>query len=225
MPLLDPSVGPQQTCAPALDAGDCKLTSCQVGGIASPGAEDYYNFGPMSASVGTTTVAVSWGGKGYPTVYFPASTTLGAGGSMTFRGGGGSGVPRFDVSATIPGLASVTSPVLVAGGAAMVDTSRDLSVTWLPISIGQVHFGLYGGWPGAGTVAFSVECTFEGASGSGVVSRTLLSSMKEMAGEDPTYANWSSEFDATTVVGGLTIVTQSYQNPATGNQSFDVKLQ
>jgi hypothetical protein len=180
----------------------------------------------MSASVGTTTVALTYDGTGYGTVYFPSSITLGTGGTMTFRGGNGAGVPTFDVSATIPGLAVITSPVPTTdGGAAIIDTSQDLSVTWLPISIGQIHFGLNGGTYSPGGVAISVACTFEGASASGTVPHTLLASMKEMSDAGPTYGGLSSELEATTVVDGLTIVTQSFQDSPTTDRDFNVTFQ
>lgn len=225
VPLLEPGVGQQATCTGPLDAGACQLTSCQLGGIGTPGS-GYGNFGPMSASVGTTTVPLTYDGFGYPTVYFPPTITLGEGGTMRFHGGNRAGVPTFDVSATIPGLAVITSPVPTTdGGAAIIDTSQDLSVTWLPISIGQIQFQLNGGSSSVGGVAISVACTFEGASGAGVVPQTLLSSLKEMSGASPTYAGLSSELDATTVVDGLTIVTQSFQNSPTTGRDFNVTLQ
>jgi hypothetical protein len=47
-----------------------------------------------------------------------------------------------------------------------------------------------------------------------------------MSGTSPTYAIVSSELEATTVVDGLTIVTQGYQtSPSAGNDSFNVTLQ
>jgi hypothetical protein len=227
VPLLEPGVGQEKTCADPLDAGACQLTSCQLGGIGTP-SPGYGNFGPMSASVDTTTVPITYGGFGYGTVYFPPSITLGEGDTMTFHGGNRLAVPTFNVSATIPGLAVMTSPVpKTDGGAAIIDTSQDLSVTWLPISIGQVRFRLNGGASLPGGIAISVACTFDGASGSGVVPQTLLSSMKAMSGTspNPTYAGLSSELEATTVVDRLTIVTQSYQNSATTGHDVNVTLQ
>jgi hypothetical protein len=53
-----------------------------------------------------------------------------------------------------------------------IDTSQDLSVTWLPISIGQIDFELTGWAPFS--FAISLACTFGGAAGSGIVPRTLL---------------------------------------------------
>ena len=76
-----------------------------------------------------------------------------------------------------------------------------------------------------GLVAITIACTFGGAAGSGVVSHSLLSSMKEMAGSNPTYAGVSSMLTATTVVDGLTILTQSYQNPPPSVRSFSVSLE
>jgi len=225
VPLLEPGVGQERTCTAPVNAGACQLTSCKLGGIGSPGG-GYGNFGPMSASVGTTTVPITYDGIGYGTVYFPSSIMLGTGGIMTFRGGNAPGVPAFDVSATIPGLAVITSPVPTTdGGAAIIDTSRDLLVTWVPISIGQIEFGLSGGSSSIGGVAISVACTFDGASGSGVVPRTLLSTLKEMSGTSPAVAGMSSELEATTVVDGLTIVTQSYQRSPTTGRDFNVTLQ
>ena len=145
---------------------------------------------------------------------------------MRFHGGRWGGVPTFDVSATIPGLAVITSPVPTTdGGGAIVDTSQDLLVTWLPISIGQVHFQLDGGTHSIGGVAISVGCTFDGVSGAGVVPQALLSSMKEMSGTNPTFGYLSSELEATTVIAGLTIVTQSYQSSPATAHSFSVTLQ
>jgi hypothetical protein len=226
VPLLEPDVGPLQTCAAPVDAGGCQLNSCMLGGIASPGG-GYGNFGPLSASVGTTTIPLDYSGIGYPTEYFPSSVTLGTGGIMTFRGGNGTSVPTFDIPATIPGLAVITSPVpMTDGGSAIVDTSQDLSVTWLPISIGQINFELDGGSsePGGG-LAVSIACTFGGADGSGVVPHALLSSMKDMAGPTSTYASVGSELMVTTVIDGLTIVTQSYQSSPTAVRSFNVTLE
>jgi hypothetical protein len=225
VPLLEPGVGPERTCTEPLVAGACQLTSCQLGGIGSP-SQGYGNFGPMTASVGATTVRLTYDGYGYPNVYFPSSVTLGTAGTMTFHGGNGAGVPRFDVSATIPGLAVITSPVPTTdGGAAIIDASQDLSVTWSPISIGQVHFRLSGGTYSIGGVAISIACTFEGASGAGVVPHTILSSLKEMSGTSATYAGLSSELEATTVVGGLTIMTESFQNSPATAHDFNVILQ
>lgn len=223
VPLLEPGAGPQQTCTGPLDAGACQLTFCQFRGVGSPGG-GYGNFGPLSASVGTTTVPITYNGTGYGTVYFPPSITLGTGGTMTFHGGNGCGVPTFNVSATIPGLAVITSPVPTTdGGAAIIDTAQDLPVTWSPISIGQIQFGLGGALGSTGGITVSIACTFEGASGSGVVPHALLASLKEMSGS--TYGSLSSELEATTVVDGLTIVTQSYQDSPTTGSGFNVTLQ
>ncbi len=225
VPLTEPGVGQEETCSGPLDAGACQLISCQLGGIGSPGA-GYGNFGPISVSVGTTTVPLTYDGTGYGTVYFPSSITLATGGTMTFRGGNGAGIPTFDVAASIPGLAVITAPVPTTdGGAAIIDTSQDLSVTWLPISIGQIHFKLSGGSDTVGGTAISVACAFEGASGSGTVPHALLASMKEMSDAGATYGGLSSELEATTVVDGLTIVTQSFQNSPTTDRDFNVTLQ
>jgi hypothetical protein len=107
-----PGVGPNETCGTPVVSGGCQLTSCQVGGIGSPGG-GYGNFGPISATVGTTAIPLDYKGDGYPTEYFPAAVTLAEGGIMTFQGGNGGSVPTFDISATIPGLAVITSPVPV----------------------------------------------------------------------------------------------------------------
>jgi hypothetical protein len=160
--IPEPGFGQEETCAAPLDAGACQLSSCQPGGTFGSPTRGFGNLGPMSASVGTTTVPLTYGDIAYGTAYFPASITLGTGGTMTFRGGDGAGVPTFDVSATIPGLAVITSPAPPTdGGAAIIDPSQDLSVAWLPISIGQVHFELKGGSSSVGGSAVSVACAFE----------------------------------------------------------------
>jgi hypothetical protein len=58
-----------------------------------------------------------------------------------------------------------------------------------------------------------------------VVPQSLLSSLMAMAGSSATYAGLSSEFDATTVVDGLTITTESYQLSPTMGHDFNVTLQ
>jgi hypothetical protein len=230
VPLLEPGVGSQATCTVPTVSGACQLTSCTFGGVGSPGP-GFGNFGPMSASVGSTTVPITYNGTGYPTVYFPSSVTLATGGTMTFRGGSWAGVPTFDVpsfevSATIPGLGVITSPVpATEGGAATVDTSHDLTVTWAPISIGQIKLGFDGGSSSLGLPPISIACTFDGDSGSGVVPQELLSSLKAMSGTSPTYGHLSSELDTTTVIDGLTIETQSFQTSATGGHDFQVTLE
>jgi hypothetical protein len=195
-----------------------------MGGIGSPGP-GYGNFGPLSASVGTTTVAITYDGYGYGTV--PSSVALGTGGTMTFRGGNGIDVPLIDVAATIPGLGVITSPVPATnGGAVIVDTSQDLTVTWVPISIGQIKFGLDdGGTWAVGASTVSIGCTFDGASGSGVVPRALLSSLKAMSGTSPVHGGLSSELDTTTVIDGLTVQTQSFQSSPTGGKELVVTLE
>lgn len=225
VPSFEPGVGAQQTCDAPVNAGACQLTSCKVGGIGLPG-RGYGNFGPISATVGTTTVALTYDRSGYATVSFPPSVTLGTGGTMKFHGGNGADVPVFDVAATIPGLGVITSPRPTSDGdAAVIDTSEDLSVTWLPIPVGQIHFHINGGdWPD-GESQITVSCTFEVDAGAGVVPHALLSSLKQMSAAAPTYAGLGSELDATTVVDGLTITTWSFQNSTPTNRDFKVTLQ
>jgi hypothetical protein len=70
------------------------------------------------------------------------------GGIMTFRGGNGTSVPTFDIPATIPGLAVITSPVPTTdGGSAVVDTSQDLSVTGCRSRSGRSTSSSTGGAP------------------------------------------------------------------------------
>jgi hypothetical protein len=125
----------------------------------------------------------------------------------------------------IPDLAVITSPVSTTGAAVMIDTSKDLSVTWLPISIGQVQFELAGGWPVMDALAITITCGFEAGSGAGVVSHTLLSSLKEMSGTGPTWARLSSQVEASTMIDGLTILTQGYQNSPPADPGFNVTLE
>ncbi len=224
----EPGVGQEQTCAAPVVAGACQLTSCQLGGIGSP-SPGYGNLGPITAAIGATTEPLTYDGAGYGTIYFPPSVTLGTGGIMTFSGGNGADVPAFDVSATIPGLAVITSLTPDAdGGAAIIATSEDLSVTWNAIPIGQIQFLLTAGPPPSSEVGgtmISVTCAFDGTSGAGAVPQTLLSSLKQMAGTDPVYADLSSSFQTTTVVNGLTSVTQGYQSSPATEHWLSVTLQ
>jgi hypothetical protein len=224
--FYEPGVGEQETCTDPLVAGACQLTTCQGGPVGDPGP-GYGNFGPMSATVGTTTMPITYDFNGYPTVGFPAAIALGTGGVMRFHGGDGVSLPTFDVSVTIPGVGVITSLLPAADGtAASVDTSQDLSVSWQPIPIGQIDFQLaWGVVTTTSTVLTTIACTFDGTSGSGVVPQTLLATLKEMATTGEVYGNLWSELDATTVVGGLTIVTKSFQSAATPATDFQVILQ
>ena len=221
--MTQPGVGPQATCDPPMNEGACQLTACVLGGIGSP-SSGYGDFGPISASVGAATETLTYNGVYYLGAAFPES--LGTGGIMTFHGGNTAGVPEFNVSAIIPGLGVLTSPLPATdGGTVIVDTSQDLTLTWSPISIGQIRFQVYGGGYNFGNTDALLECSFEGAAGTGVISRTLLSVLKEKAPPGSTSAVLSSELDATTVVGGLTITTHSHQQPAEQVHGFSVTLE
>ena len=76
-----------------------------------------------------------------------------------------------------------------------------------------------------GAVALSLTCTLEGASGAGSVPQKLLSSMKDMNGASATFVASAVGLVATTVVDGLTIVTQSAQTSPETNHDFSVTLQ
>jgi hypothetical protein len=226
--LAESGVGPSRNCDSPVEAGACKLTSCKLGGIGSP-SPGYGDIGPVSASVGTTTVPLVYNFTGYGTVGFPTAIALGTGGTMTFHGGDGARAPVFEVSATIPGLAVMTSPVSMAEASGdrrvvVIDSAQDLAVTWLPISIGHLELTLYGGSLDVGGTSVSIACTFAGPVGAGVVSHTLLSSLKQISGTNITYGDFISRLEATTVVDGLTIVTESYQSSAT-RSDFDITLQ
>jgi len=225
IPQLEAGVGPEETCGAPVVSGACQLTSCQSGGIGSP-ASGYGDFGPISATVGTTTIPIDYSGIGYPTEYFPAGVTLGEGGIMTFRGGNGGSVPSFDVPLTIPGLAVIMSPVPdVDGGSASIDTSHDLTVTWVPISIGQIEYSLSTNVLAPNHLDVTIACAFDGSSGSGVVPQALLASMKTAAAGDTVYASMQSELQTTTVVGDLTIETQSFQSTTNDSDDYVVTLE
>jgi hypothetical protein len=225
VPIVEPGVGQELTCGSPQDAGACQLTTCQVGGIGSPGF-GWGDFGPIVASVGSTTEPLTYCEIGYPTVDFPPSVTLGTGGTMMFHGGGSNGVPPFDVCIMIPGLAVITSPVPTTdGGTVVVDTSQDLAITWEPIPIGQFQFQLTQLTEPGQHQQTSVACAFDGASGAGVIPQVLLSPLTAMSSTASTYASWSSEFQATAVVDGLTIMTQGFQNSPGVLRSFSVTLQ
>jgi hypothetical protein len=229
VPIVDePGAGPQATCSDPVSAGACQLTSCQYGGIGMP-APGYGNFGQLTAIVGTTAVEIAYDGTGYPTMYFPPSVALGTGGIMRFRGGGWGDVPFFDVAATIPGVGVMTSPAAATGGGpAVVDTSQDLPVTWVPISIGQIKFQLSAYLDSSSLGPSSwIACTFDGAAGSAAVPQTLLATLKQRAGASASsvYADLSSALEATTVVDGLTIVTQSFQSSLPQIHGIEVTLQ
>jgi hypothetical protein len=221
-----PGFGSEDTCAPSLLAGSCSLTTCQLGPVPArvPG---FGNFGPVSVTVGTTTESLTYEVTGYSVASFPASLALGTGDIMEFHGGDGVSIPKFDVSATIPGVGVITSPVPGPDGSGgpIIDTSQDLSITWEPISIGYIGFRLAADVTSS-EVATSllVTCNFEGASGLGVVPQTIVSTLKAMSGTDRTYITLSSELDATTFVDGLTIETQSFQGSPTAPVSFEVTL-
>lgn len=222
----DPGVDQASACAAPLNDGACRLTACTVGGIGLP-ARGYGDFGSISASVGAATETLTYNEFGYVPDYFPEQVTLGTGGIMTFHGGNAMGVPEFSVSATIPALAVLSSPSPTADGAAvLIDTSKDLSVSWSPISIGQIRFHLNSVKDQVGGTALALECTFEGAAGAGVVSHTLLSSLKkELSPTASIDAGLDSKLETTTVVDGLTITTLGHQQAATPSHDFSVTLE
>ena len=225
VPTIEAGVGPQQTCTSPMTVGACQFVSCQPGGIGDP-AFGYGNYGPMSASVGGTTVPMPYADQGYPTIGFPSSVALTTGGMMKFHGDGGTTIPAFDVTATIPGLGVITSPVpATAGGTTVIDSTQDLTVTWMPISAGVIQFQLTAS-DSSGELAASLSCTFDGAAGTGVVAQALLSSLKADDRMNPLSGNLSSALDATHLVDGFAIVTQSFQqgsSPSFGQ--FAVTLQ
>lgn len=225
---LDPNAEPPGTCSVPVKKGSCQLTACKFDvpspTPASPQAGNP-DLGPISASVGSITEQVPYERTGYGSVDFASSVTLDAGGTMTFRGEGGADGPMFDISATIPELGLITSPKLPSGGgAAIIDTSGDLSVTWAPISTGRIDFELLGG-PLGGHDPVLLTCKFDGASGTGVVPQQLLSSMKELSGDRPAFADLASVLDVTTVVDGLVIETLSHQNSEETTRNFLVSLE
>ena len=175
-----------------MTVGACQLTSCQQYGVGLPPSAFY---GRISAAVGSTNEEIDDGEYGYPTVGFPSSVVLETGGVMTFHGDGGTTVPHFAVAATIPGLGIITSPLPSYGSAATpIDTAQDLTVTWMPISIGYIQFAL-GSTTGSLEYSYSIACNYDGAAGSGAVPHTLLSSLKTMSnmtGALPVYASLGS---------------------------------
>jgi hypothetical protein len=207
----EPGVGSELTCIAPQSAGTCTLTSCKLGPVGDPSG-GYDDFGTIYASIGTTTVPVPYSGFGYPVVDFPAPVSLAEGDTMAFRGGDGASVPTFAVSAIIPGLPALTSPVPPSGGGdAVIDTSTDFTVTWAPFSIGQMNFVLSGG---SAQTDVTLSCTFNGTAGSGTVPQALLASMKGQPGLGATLASATTQLSVTTVAGGLTITTQSFQSTA-----------
>jgi len=177
--------------------------------------------------VGATTVLLTYLGDGYGTTYFPDSVTLGTGGIMTFHGGNAADVPEFSVSTAIPGLAVLESPLPATDGASvLIDTSEDLPVSWVPISIGQIQFRIDGhGLFKIGEPISTLVCTFEGTAGTGVISRSLLSTLKENSPAGSASAGIGSELETTTVIDGLTITTVSTQSPTTPKQYVHVTLE
>jgi hypothetical protein len=225
--VYDPNALPQVTCGPPLNAGACQLLTCLLGpGLDRDPDPGYGDLGTISAAVDTTTEPLTYGGAGYPTVTFPAPIALGTGGIMTFSGGDGVSAPTFDVSATIPDVGVITEPVNAEGGSsAIVDTSQDLSVSWMPISVGEIRFAI-NGVPASGPGGLALTCGFAGASGAGVVPKGLLSSMKGMAGNGGTlYGSLTAELETTSELPGLTVVTESYQISPTVDSNFEVTFQ
>ncbi|HYQ04050.1 MAG TPA: hypothetical protein VER96_35495 [Polyangiaceae bacterium] len=88
----------------------------------------------------------------------------------------------------------------------------------------EIRFHLEGADYQVSRTAITLECAFDGAAGAGVVSRALLSSLKEMSPTGSIDANLSSELEATTIVSGLTITTRSHQEPAMPNHNLSVTL-
>jgi len=218
---------PLATCSAPQNSGSCQLTGCTFGEapdtVPTAGLGD---FGPISASVGGATEELVYERDRYLRPDFDPTVELETGVKVTFHGEGGSGVPMFDVSAIIPGAGIITAPAPAIEGSSypIIDTSEDLSVTWLPISIGQISFRLLGG-PLAGNTPVILSCEFDGAAGAGVVPRKLLSLMKEQNRDRVTFGDLSAELETTTKLDGLTIRTGSYHNSADEIRDFQVTLQ
>jgi len=82
--------------------------------------------------------------------------------------GGPSGKVATDVPLLEPGVGpEETCAAPLSAGACQLISSKDLSVAWLPIAIGQIHFHIDGGDSVSDGSVITVTCMFEGASGAG----------------------------------------------------------
>jgi hypothetical protein len=141
----------------------------------------------------------------------------------------GDGAEPAGATSVTPGFDTSSEDGVAKDAAAGDVGTLWLQVTWVPFSIGPARFDLVGVTSqtspfGPEAPEIVLDCTFEGASGSGVVPHVLLSSPKMMSGTSSAQANLESALDATTVVGGLTIVTASFPNHA-GATLINVNLQ
>ena len=221
--MNEPGVGVQGKCTVPVTVGACQFVSCKFGGIGDP-TFGYGDFGTFSAVVGSNREPLAYSQQGYGTVDFPASVGLEPGGVMRFFSDDNFGVasaPLIGIDAVIPGNAQVTSPIAgTANGTVTIDTTQDLTVRWEPFSIGTMTYAVFAGQ----LAGASIQCNFDGASGSGVVDKSLLAAV-QASGDTPVNESWGSVREATTTIDGIEIITDSYYFDSNAISPYAVTLQ
>jgi hypothetical protein len=95
----------------------------------------------------------------------------------------------------------------------------------VPISIGKIEYVLSTGVVSSNRLDATISCELDGSTGTGIVPQALLASMKSTAAGEVVYANMQSKVQTTTVVGDLTIETQSFQSTRGEGDDYLVTLE
>jgi len=101
------------------------------------------------------------------------STIWSGGESIIIRAAGDpNGVPAYSATLTAPMPLTLTAPTWSDGGELSFDTTRDLTLTWSPLSSGQVNVFLLGTAQGQDITG---SCTFDATTPGATLSKAFLS--------------------------------------------------
>jgi hypothetical protein len=193
--LVDPA------CAFIGALGTCSVVACPPGGSGAP-SENVGVIDAIASDDGGTT-QISYFGQSptgfYENSVFPSEVSENA--TIVFVGHGLNDVPRFSVSATIPGVGVLTSPSLDTSPT--IDTSQDLPITWSAVPVGDAVFTIAADGQAADTTM--LVCFFDGTTGTGVVPRASLAQIAAAARNGGAEIGMLMMTRATTTAGEWTV--------------------
>jgi hypothetical protein len=188
----------------APDGGTCEVTVCPakvpndagVVSLASAGALDVTGgaFGDAGVQVGADNLG---------SYLYNTTGPMFSPGDMLGVSGAGADVPAFATQTLVaPGAITVTSPVAVDGGAAIVvPTAQDLSVTWTGGTTGDHVIFTLNAFFTDGSSA-STLCSWDASAGQGVVPSSTLAPLAGAAPQEPrSDAIWYQQAETTFSAG------------------------
>jgi hypothetical protein len=188
-------------CAYVGAVGTCSIVTCFSGSDA-PASDDA---GLITAVSNGDTAFLLYSGVSptgtYQTATFADGTRITQGSMIEFLGGGAADVPTFDVSVSIPGFGTLTSPVLQVS--ATIETSLDLPLEWEPIPFADAVFALSP--PTSTDTTPTLVCFFDGASGAGVVPHAMLAAIKQASPNDEAEMSFLAMARSSTTAGDWTV--------------------